>query len=307
MNRMRLSILTLLAWFSLSAPAGGQELRATLLGTGNPNPGMERFGPSLLVEAGGKKYVFDVGRGAIQRLTELGIAYDQIDGVFFTHLHSDHVVGFPDLWLTGWLLSRRDRPLNVFGPVGTQRMLEHLTEAYSFDISLRIMDDGVPPSGSQFKVTEVFDGYEMADEGVTIRAIKVDHRPIEPAFGYRIDVGDYSVALSGDTRYSESFIAAVHGVDLLIHEVADASEEYLAANPHFKDVVRAHHTTAPEAGQVFATVRPKLAVYSHIIMHDVSYEQLIEMTRSTYEGPLIVGEDLMSFQVGEEISVLMRQ
>ncbi len=301
MNRMRLSILTLLAWSSLSTPAGGQELRATLLGTGNPNPGMERFGPSLLVEAGGKKYVFDVGRGAIQRLTELGIGYDQIDGVFFTHLHSDHVVGFPDFWLTGWLLSRRDRPLNVFGPVGTQRMLEHLTEAYSFDIELRVTDDGVPRSGSQFKVTEVGDGFEMADEGVTIRAFDVDHRPIDPALGFRIDVGQRSVALSGDTRYSESLIEAVAGVDVLIHEVIAVSEAFTVRRPW----VVAHHTTAVEAGRIFSKVSPALAVYTHVIT-DQSLAEIEERTRTTYDGPLVIGEDLMSFDIGEEVRVRRR-
>ena len=298
MNRMRLSILPLLACSSLSTPAGGQELRVTLLGTGNPNPGMERFGPSVLVETGDKKYVFDVGRGAIQRLTELGIAYDQIDGVFFTHLHSDHVVGFPDLWLTGWLLSRRDRPLNVFGPVGTQRMLEHLTEAYSFDIELRVTDDGVPRSGSQFKVTEVDDGFEMADEGVTIRAFDVDHRPIDPALGFRIDVGQRSVALSGDTRYSESLIEAVAGVDVLIHEVIAVSEARAALRPW----IVAHHTTAVEAGRIFSQVSPALAVYTHVIT-DQSLAEIEERTRTTYDGPLVIGEDLMSFDIGEEVHV----
>jgi len=301
MNRMRLSILTLLAWSSLSTPAGGQELRVTLLGTGNPNPGMERFGPSILVETGDKKYVFDVGRGAIQRLTELGIAYDQIDGVFFTHLHSDHVVGFPDLWLTGWLLSRRDRPLNVFGPVGTQRMLEHLTEAYSFDISLLNTDDGVPLAGSQFKVTEVGDGFEMADEGVIIRAFDVDHRPIDPALGFRIDVGQRSVALSGDTRYSESLIEAVAGVDVLIHEVIAVSEARATLRPW----VVAHHTTAVEAGRIFSQVSPALAVYTHVIT-DQSLAEIEERTRTTYDGPLVIGEDLMSFDIGEEVRVRRR-
>ena len=301
MNRMTLSMLTLLACSMLSATAGGQELRVTLLGTGTPSPRMERFGPSLLVEAGDKKYVFDVGRGAIQRLTALGISYDQIDWVFLTHLHSDHVVGFPDLWLTGWLISRRDRPLNVFGPVGTKRMLEHLTEAYSVDISLRVTDDGAPLSGSQFKVTEVVDGFEIADEGVTVRVFDVDHRPIDPAFGLRIDVGQRSVALSGDTRYSDSLIEAAAGVEVLIHEVVAVSEASAARRPQMV----AHHTTAEEAGRIFSQVSPALAVFSHVIT-DQSPAEIEERTRTTYDGPLVIGEDLMSFDIGEEVNVHRR-
>jgi len=81
-----------------------QEIKVTLLGTGTPVPSMNRFGPSTLVEAGGQTFLFDAGRGALQRLAQLRVRWQDVDGLFLTHLHSDHVVGFPDLWLTGWLV-----------------------------------------------------------------------------------------------------------------------------------------------------------------------------------------------------------
>ena len=94
--------------------SGAQEIKVTLLGTRTPVPAMNRFGPSILVEAGGQTFLFDAGRGAMQRLTQLRVRWQGVDGLFLTHLHSDHVVGFPDLWLTGWLVgSGRDRPLLV--------------------------------------------------------------------------------------------------------------------------------------------------------------------------------------------------
>src|SRR3982750_495041 len=77
--------------------ASAQAIKVTLLGTGPPVPAMNRFGPSILVEAAGQKFLFDAGRGALQRLTQLGVRWQDIDGLFLTHLHSDHVVGFPDL------------------------------------------------------------------------------------------------------------------------------------------------------------------------------------------------------------------
>lgn len=79
-------------------------IKVTLLGTGTPQPILERFGASILVQAGGKNLLFDAGRGCLQRLQQIGVEYNTLDGVFFTHLHSDHIVGFPDLWLTGWLV-----------------------------------------------------------------------------------------------------------------------------------------------------------------------------------------------------------
>jgi ribonuclease Z len=104
-----------LAWLPLMAPAQAQvaspmypplqseEFRVTLLGTGAPPPLMRRFGPGVLVQAGGQSVLIDSGRGVTQRLFQLGVKLGAIDAVFITHLHSDHIVGIPDLWLTGWL------------------------------------------------------------------------------------------------------------------------------------------------------------------------------------------------------------
>ena len=290
-------------WISLVSPGHGEEIRVTLLGAGDPRPVMEHFGPSILVEAADEKFIFDVGRGALQRLTQLGIAYDQIDGVFFTHLHSDHIVGFPDLWLTGWLISRRERPLRVFGPVGTRQMLDHLTQAYSFDIAIRIADDGVAESGSQFEIIEVENGFEWSHSDISVRAFDVDHRPVEPALGYRIDFAGRSVALSGDTRYSENLIEHAAGVDLIVHEVVGMTEEFMAARPG-SERVHEHHTSAWQAGEVFSRVSPKLAVYSHLALYeDYDADRLIADTRETYDGRVIVGEDLMQFLVGDDVEV----
>ena len=91
---------------------------------------MERFGPSILVQAGSETLLFDAGRGCLQRLRQLDVAYDKLTALFLTHLHSDHIVGLPDLWLTGWIITRRATPLKVFGPAGTDDMVAYLRKAY---------------------------------------------------------------------------------------------------------------------------------------------------------------------------------
>jgi ribonuclease Z len=93
--------ISLILCAALAVAASGQNLRVTLLGTGSPQPRLDRFGPSILVEAGEKKLLFDCGRGATQRIEQIRIPFTKIDALFLTHLHSDHVVGIPDLWLTG--------------------------------------------------------------------------------------------------------------------------------------------------------------------------------------------------------------
>jgi ribonuclease Z len=287
-----------------SGPARCQELRVTLLGTGTPAPVMNRFGPSILVEAGGQKFLFDAGRGSLQRLVQSQVSWRDVNGVFLTHLHSDHVVGFPDLWLTGWLTSNRDTPLLVWGPKGTTKMMSLLAQAYEYDIEIRQFDEHASPEGAVIRATDIAEGFAYEKNGVKIVAFDVDHAPVHPAFGYRINYAGRSVVLSGDTRFSENLIRHAEGVDLLIHEVV-APETYRRAGerPERAKIIIAHHTTAEQAGEVFAKVKPRLAVYSHIGRPSATEQDLIPPTRKTYAGPLEVGEDLMVIEVGDEIKV----
>jgi ribonuclease Z len=280
-------------------------IQVTLLGTGTPVPAMNRFGPSILVEAGAQKFLFDAGRGALQRLAQLKVRWQDIDGVLLTHLHSDHVVGFPDLWLTGWLVGPgRDRPLRIWGPRGTKGMMSHLEQAYDFDIRIRLYDDRPPPDGVVILANDIEQGVVLEKAGLTITAFEVDHAPIRPAFGYRVDYGGRSVVLSGDTRVSENLIRHAQGVDLLIHEVA-SPESFVRAGtrPERAQSVIAHHVTPEQAGEVFARTNPRLAVYSHIVQPDAGEQDLILPTRKAYSGPLEVGEDLMVILVGEKVAV----
>jgi ribonuclease Z len=287
------------------AAAVGQDIKVTLLGTGCPPPVMNRFGPSILVEAGGQKFLFDAGRGALQRLAQLRIRWQDVDGVFLTHLHSDHVVGFPDLWLTGWLTGPgRDRPLPVWGPRGTKKMMLHLEQAYEFDIRIRLYDDRAAPDGVVILAEDINEGVALEKGGVKITAFEVDHKPVRPAFGYRVDHGGRSVVLSGDTRLSENLIRHAQGVDLLVHEVV-APETFprAGARPERAQRVIDHHVTPEQAGEVFARTKPRLAVYSHIVLPSATEQDLIPPTRKTYSGPLEVGEDLMVIEVGERVEV----
>ena len=238
---------------------------------------MNRFGPSTLVEAGEQKFIFDAGRGALQRLRELAVPWQDVQGVFLTHLHSDHVVGFPDLWLTGWLIvPGRNVPLRVWGPSGTTAMMSHLKQAYEYDVKIRIQNDGASPEGVALLAEDISEGVVYEQRGVKVTAFEVDHAPVKPAFGYRIDYAGRSVVLSGDTRISENLIRHAQGVDVLVHEVfAPATLERAGVPPGRAKNILAYHTTPEQAGQVFARVKPKLAVYSHICMPSATEQDLL--------------------------------
>jgi ribonuclease Z len=287
---------------------GAETFRVTLLGTASPSPRPTRFGPSTLVEAGDQKLLIDAGRGVPIRLRQLGVPIGKIDALFLTHFHSDHTSGVPDVWLTGWLapaFGQRKGAFHVIGPTGAKQLMDGLQQAYAADIKIREADEKLLPEDIAVSVDEFSaDGVVYEKNGVRITAFEVNHGDvIKPAYGYRVDYRGKSVVISGDTRFTENVIKYGTGVDILIHEVGFASAEMMKLPPIQR--IMAHHTSPQEAGTVFDRAKPKLAVYTHIVRlgnatsPEPSNSDIVKATRQTYKGPLILGEDLMSFEIGE--------
>jgi ribonuclease Z len=278
------------------------------LGTGSPGPQPDRFGPATLVEAGSQALLIDAGRGATIRLFQLGVPLSRVGPLFLTHFHSDHTVGIPDVWLSGWLggpWARRTTPFRVVGPTGAKELMLNLQRAYEADIKIRTADEKYPAEGIKVITDEFTTGGVVYDrDGVRVTAFEVDHGDlIKPAYGYRIDFKGRSVVLSGDTRFNENVIKFGTGADLLIHEVAAVRPELMKD----KQVVQvmAHHTSPQEAGVVFQRAAPKLAVYTHVVLlarpgvKALTTDELVAQTRESYQGPLVVGEDLRAFEIGD--------
>ena len=288
------------------------DFKVTLLGTGAPPPRLDRFGPSTLIEAGDQKLLIDAGRGAAIRLYQLNIPLGRLDALLLTHYHSDHTSGIPDVWLTGWLTSHfgtRTKPFHVIAPVGAKLLMENLERAYALDIKIRIADENPPSAGVAIHVEEFHkDGVVYEKNGVKVIAFEVDHGDvIKPAYGYRIEYAGRVAVISGDTRYNQNVIKYATGADLLVHEVAAVRSE-LMQDAHFQRIV-AHHITPREAGRVFAQAKPKLAVYTHFVLlaservPPPTLDDVVAQTRHSYDGPLELGEDLMSFDIGDSVTV----
>ncbi|AHD21164.1 ribonuclease Z [Rhodococcus pyridinivorans SB3094] len=291
------------------APAEG-EMRVTLLGTGSPVPSTERYGMSTLVQANGLNLVFDAGRGATVRLTQAGVPVGQVDAVFLTHFHSDHINGLSDLWMSSYVpaLGGREGAFQLYGPVGVRNIGDGMQSTYRNDIDVRVADKEVDPATTPIESHEFAeDGVVFDQDGVTVTMFTVEHDPvgaIQPAVGYRVDYAGKSVLLSGDTVPTENVLKFGEGVDVLVHEVADFED------PSALPSVYAHHTNPQQAGDIFEQTQPKMAVYSHIVngipgrVPGISDEMLVERTRENYDGPLTVGTDLMTFLItGDEVRV----
>jgi len=301
MNITWLATIMLMGCVSLRAqtpdtktlPAVAPLLKVTILGSGfGPRVNLQRFGPSILVETSkGDKLLFDCGRGFAERLTEYGVSLGAIDKLFLTHLHSDHILSIPDLLLVGWLEGRKT-PLQVWGPAGTKSMMDSMGKTFEFDIRVRgDFDDRLTQDGIRSSSTDIQEGVIYEENGVKITA-----------FGYRVDYAGRSIAMSGDTRFSENLIRHSQAVDVLIHEVARLtppnSKQTERERAQQEKIVRDLHTTAEQTAVIFNRVKPRLAVYSH----GGSPEDLAE-ARKTYSGPMEIGEDLMTIEIGDRIEV----
>src|SRR5215203_5977739 len=173
------------------------------LGTGTPVPNPRAAGAATAVLVGSRVFLFDAGSGVERQLNAARLPFDGVEAVFFTHLHSDHVLGYPDLIFTSWVFGRRN-PLKSFGPPGLKKMTDHLIAAFEDDIRIRKTGlEQAIPDGYRVNVKEVREGVVYDSAGVRVTAFLVPHSNWEVALGYRVDARGHSIVISGDTRRSE--------------------------------------------------------------------------------------------------------
>jgi ribonuclease Z len=285
----------------------------TLLGTSAPTLDPEQSGMSTLITIGKTQFLVDAGRGVVPQLSKLNPgnqakAIAGIDRVLLTHLHYDHIISLDDFWLSRWMNSRKRVPLQVWGPDGTQASVGHMIGAYEVDVSDRFARSaslgirGGDNPRIKILTTEITqDGVIYAEDGIKITAFAVDHGM--PALGYRIDYANKAVVISGDTTYSPNLIKNAQNADLIIHEVFSFSPEY--KNNPLRPIILKAHTTAEQAAAVFNLTKPKLAVYSHIgnFGGDESSIDYVGRTREHYTGRIILGEDLMTITIADDVTV----
>lgn len=273
--------------------------RVVILGTGTPIPDAHRAGSGVAVIHRGEAWLFDLGAGVVRRAMEARAAHDlpalypaRIRGAFVTHLHSDHVVDYPELVATLWW--RRAAPLEVFAPVGFEAMHAATLDFLAPDTALRV--GGSQPVSAltpdRIGVTIIEPGVLVEEGDLRIEAFAIDHGDIEPAFGFRIEAGGAVIVISGDTHYSETLIERARGADLLVHEVV--SDAALASRPPaWRAYHAAAHTSASELARLAKDVRPGLLVLTHgLYFGEPEADVLDELAAAGYAGPAVLAEDL---------------
>lgn len=264
---------------SASLPDG---LHAYVCGSGSPMPDAERAGPCIAVLAGRSGFVFDAGSGSIRKLGRMGFPMDRLDAAFLTHLHSDHFDGLGELMLQAWMAGGRDTPLPVYGPDGIERVVAGILEAYTIDRGYRIAHHGeavARPGGfggeARAVAPEPQGSVIYRDGGVTVRALPVDHAPVDRALAYRIDYAGRSLVISGDTVKSPRLARFAADADVLFHDALNPRMvgrigRQLAARGNADAAkimadIPGYHASPKDAAQVAAAAGVRQLVLYHLV------------------------------------------
>jgi ribonuclease Z len=215
------------AMLGQTAPPPPEGMRVVVCGSASPlGNDPTRAQACIAVLTPEHFFLFDVGARSPLRINQAQLPLRRLNGVFLTHFHSDHIASLPDVNLTSWVQGRGDE-LHVYGPTGVETVVAGMNLAYSLDRSYRTAHHGselLPPEdGTMRAVTVPTDGIAWQDDLLTVTAFTVEHDPIEPAVGYRIDYRGRSVVISGDSNAVDSLFEAAAGADLLLHDALSRS------------------------------------------------------------------------------------
>ncbi len=297
------------------------EMRITIMGSGTPAPIRAAQATScVLVQLGnGNNFIFDIGSGTVGSLFSMGVHPSELDKVFITHLHLDHIGGIIPLFdAMGWA---RNTPLRVWGPsshtpeLGTAAFIDNIYGATEWHRQSK--QDVVPIQGASFDTKQIdvslFNENNPQqlvydNDGVKIFAFPVIHS-IEGAIGFRLEWKGLSMAYVSDSEVSTFEAEQSMGVDVLIHEVVPSAEEFAKGNNLPIELARkviGLHTTASKLGYFLGLTKPRLGVGTHFQLGDQTNDNLFLDLRKTYDGPFLLAQDLSTINITPDY-ILMRQ
>ncbi len=282
-------------------------LAVTLLGTGSPMPAPDRAGPATLISVGdgpdAEHYLVDAGRGVLMRLAACMLGAPNLTAVLITHLHSDHITDLNDVITTRWVMTFTETPLTIVGPVGTQKVVDHILASLDPDIEYRIAHhqdlDHRPP----VKVIEVTEGVVSLPDGqggkVAITCGQTDHKPVEPSVGYKFEFDGASVVVAGDTVPCDGLDSLCRGADALVHTVI--RKDIIANLPmqRMQDTLD-YHSSPEEAAATAAQADLATLILTHYVPPmpiGGTHDDWRALAASEFNGAIEVGDDLHRIEI----------
>lgn len=262
----------------------GDGLHLALCGAGGPLPAPKASGPCVAVIAAQRLFIVDVGTDSPRNLGRMGYQVGNVERVFLTHFHSDHIDGLGELATLRWAGGDNDEPLPVHGPGGVEQVVDGFNMAYGQDFSYRHKHHGdavAPLSGAglkaiPFRKPAMGELETLIDDGdLVVEVLAVNHSPVEPAVGYRFSYRGRSLLITGDTVKSPNIELFSQGVDLLVHEALapnlvsmmnEAAKEI--GNPILTKIthdIPDYHASPVEAAEIARDAGVGHLLYYHIV------------------------------------------
>ena len=270
---------------SARADCGDTGVALQVLGSGGPR-GAGRASAGYIVWIDGvSRVMVDAGGGTFARFYEAGATFADLQLVALSHFHPDHSSEVPAL------LWPRGGTLRIAGPSGSAEFPsvdDFLGGLFGPDGVFRVLNDRVTLDTVTVNVAAAEPVDVLTEGRVRVRGLGVPHGPV-PAVGYRVEVGEASIAFSSDQNGSNpAFTDFVRGVDVLVVHFAGSEESAGAVtNLHAKPSVW---------GQMAADAQVGTLVLSHVSANQ-DFEANLAHLRSRYVGPLTVAEDLLCVAV----------
>ncbi len=290
---------------SLAATAEDPPFYVVTLGTGIPLANPARGTAATLVVAGDRTVLVDTGRRSMENLVAAG--YQSATIVLFTHFHSDHIAGFGE-YMTNRGIDGTDYPQRILGPAGTQSLVDDFLKVYGRDTEYRIAHhhEHWPVNAMKADVKECATGVILDEDGLKITMFDVDHEPIVPAVGYRIDFAGKSVVISGDTKAIPKMVEMSKGADILVHEAVNMA---MLENPRrmlqqsdprraamLEDMI-SHHSSTLDIAAIARNAGVKKLVLTHLVPSiaptDAAERVFAQGMSEIYTGPIVVARDGM--------------
>ena len=274
-------------------------MQVVILGSGSPIPAPDRAGPSTLVRTSVGDLLFDAGRGVSMRAAGALSGPVAFRAVFLTHLHSDHVTDLNDVITTRWAMSPVPNPLEVFGPVGTARLVSATESMLEFDIGYRLAHHEDLTWRPATVATDVTEGVVFEQGAVRVTAALTDHAPVHPTVGYRVDDGAGSVVIAGDTVPCEGLDRLCAEADILVHTVVRRDQIEALGLPRLLDVID-YHSAVPDAARTAQRSGVGTLVLTHMVppVQPGAEQEWIDQAALEFDGVVVLSEDLTTVEAG---------
>ena len=273
-------------------------LQIAITGSGSALPDPFRGGASCAIVIDGRVLQFDFGRQVMENQMLMGVSPMQIDEIYFTHLHFDHINDY-DYYATATWLSGLQKDVNVYGPPGTQFMSDSAIKGMHkvmYDHVRAMRNRPVRPLNVReeppFVIREVSGGTVVENESYKVTCARVPHTGGDVvSLGYRIESKYGVVAISGDTAASDVMVELGKSADVMLHELTipdfgmTSGGSFSSAAMHNQDQVSgkaAGHTGPTALGEIAAKANCKMLVPYHLPPYG-SVPAAVEMS-SLYYG-----------------------